>query len=133
MNFAKKALLVLVFVAAVALAGSAQEINARFRLQNPTRFGNAVLPAGTYQLLSVSHGSMVVTLTPVGASGESILLVPRLKAYNTRCDETSLHTVLEGGQWTASSICLSESSTTLSFGSVPKSAPVTTAALAGSK
>ena len=133
MNFAKKSLLVLVFVAAAALAGSAQEINARFKLQNPTRFGNTVLPAGTYKFLSVSPSSAVVMATPESGVGEGVLLVSRVKEYNTPCAETSLHAVREGGQWTATSICLAESSTTLTFGDSPINAPVTTAALAGSK
>ena len=129
----KKTLLVMLFVAAVALAGSAQEINARFKLQNPTRFGNTIVPAGTYKFLSVSQGSGVVVVTPESGVGERVLLVSRLKEYNTPCAETSLHATRRGGQWTATSICVAESSTTLTFGDSPNTAPITTAALAGSK
>ena len=127
----KKTLLVLLFVAAAALAASAQDINARFKLQSPTRFGSTVLPAGTYRFLTVSQGSAVVTVSPADGGGESILLVLRVREYNTPCAQTSLHTAREGGQWTATSICVAESSTTLSFGESPKVAPLTTAALAG--
>jgi hypothetical protein len=131
MNFAKKSLSVLLFVAAAALAGSAQDINARFKLESPTRFGSTILPAGTYRILRVSYTQPVVTLTPLSGGVGSVMLVARVKEYNTPCARTSLYAVREDGQWTATSICLSESATTLSFGSAPKSAPVTTAALAG--
>jgi hypothetical protein len=115
MTFARKMALVLGFVATSFLASSAQEINARFTLEHPTKFDGKILPAGTYRLQTINRGKLLAVITSMSATNDGLMTVPKSFDYTSGCAKSSLRTALQSGEWTATSVCLSDSALTLYF------------------
>lgn len=133
MTFARKMTLVFGFVATSFLAGTAQEVNARFSLQHPTSFGGKVLPAGNYRLQTVNRGKLLAVITSMDGTNDGLMAVPESLDYTSGCAKSSLRTALQSGEWSATSLCLADSALTLYFGDRPKrQQPLKSAALTGS-
>lgn len=131
MTFVKKMTLTFSFVAATVLAGSAQEITAKFTLQHPTSFGSKILPAGDYRMQTLNQGTLLALITSMDSQKESVVLVPKSREYTAACTRSSLQTIAKNGQWTATSICLADTGLTLYFSEPAMKQPVSSAALAG--
>jgi hypothetical protein len=127
MTFAKKITMLLVIVASFVVAGSAQEVSARFTLAHPTSLGATVLPPGSYQLKTIDQVTLVSLITPVDGGRGAHLVIPMSRDY-TGCEKSNLRAKLENGQWKVSSVCIAESSLTLYFADQPAK-PAVAAAL----
>lgn len=133
MTFANKMTLVFGIVATSFLASSAQEVNARFTLQHPTSFDGKVLPTGNYRLQTVNRGKLLAVITSTDGSNAGLMTVPKSLDYTSACAKSSLRTSLQGGEWSATSVCFADSALTLYFDDQPKrQQSVKSAALAGS-
>jgi hypothetical protein len=130
MTFAKKMTLTFLFLATSFVAGAAQETTGRFTLAHPTSFAGTKLPAGSYRLQAINRGTLLTLITSTDGQSTALMVVPTSHDYDTPCEKSSLRMKTEGGEWSATSICLSDSAMTIYFGDRSKRAEVT-AALAG--
>ncbi len=127
MTFAKKMTITFLFLATSFVAASAQETTGRFTLPHAANFSGTVLPAGSYRLQAINRGTLLTLITSADGNGQAVMVVPTSHDYDTPCEKSSLRMKTEGGEWSATSICLADSAMTLYFSDRPKRAAVTAA------
>lgn len=135
MKFAKNLLLSFLLLAAVSLPSAAQDASGKFTVTHETRWGTAVLPAGSYSVSLRSGAAPFVIVTSDTRSALSIMAVAQY-AETAQCKSSSLELEQNAGSWDVRSLCFA-SSVAVHFSPSEKMnrAPVATpqvASLAGS-
>jgi len=87
-----------------SLASSAQELNGKFTVTHDTRWGTAVLPAGSYSV-AVRNGPLpYVLVTSSDRNAVSIMAVAQY-IETAQCKSSSLELEQRDGNWNVRSLC----------------------------
>ena len=108
MRFAKNILLSFLLLAAVSLSGVAQDANGKFTVTHETRWGKAVLPAGSYSVSLRNGAAPFVIVTSDTRSSLSIMAVARYEE-TAQCKTSSLELEQNAGSWDVRSLCFASS------------------------
>jgi len=83
---------------------SAQEPSGKFTVKHETRWGNAVLPAGSYYVAIHSGPVPYVLVTSEDRAAASIMAVARYME-SAQCQSSSLELEQTDGNWSVRSLC----------------------------
>ena len=101
-------------LAATSLVASAQEPSGKFTVKHETRWGSAILPAGTYSVAIHSGPVPYVLVTSEDRTTTSIMAVARYME-SAQCKSSSVELEQTDGNWSVRSLCF-ESSVAVYFG-----------------
>lgn len=111
----------------VSLGASAQEASGKFTVRHATRWGAAILPAGSYSV-SIHNGAVpYVLVTSDDRNTASIMAVARY-VETAQCKSSSLEMEQIGGNWNVRSLCF-ESTLAVYFAPSQKTAQTRLAAV----
>lgn len=97
-----------------SLVASAQEPGGKFTVKHQTRWGSAILPAGTYSVVIHSGPVPYVLVTSEDRTTTSIMAVARY-IESAQCKTSSVELEQTDGSWNVRSLCF-ESSVAVYFG-----------------
>jgi len=101
-------------LATTSLVASAQEPSGKFTVKHETRWGSAILPAGTYSVAIHSGPVPYVLVTSEDRTTTSIMAVARYME-SAQCKSSSVELEQTDGNWSVRSLCF-ESSVAVYFG-----------------
>jgi hypothetical protein len=101
-------------LATTSLVASAQEPSGKFTVKHETRWGSAILPAGTYSVAIHSGPVPYVLVTSEDRTTTSIMAVARY-LESAQCKSSSVELEQTDGNWSVRSLCF-ESSVAVYFG-----------------
>ena len=105
MKLARRIAYFFLLLVTTSLVASAQEPRGRFTVKHATRWGTAILPAGSYSV-SVHAGPVsYVLVTSVDRNAASIMAVAQY-VESTQCKSSSLELEQTGADWSVRSLCL---------------------------
>lgn len=88
----------------LSLGASAQEVSGKFTVKHATRWGTAILPAGSYSV-SIHNGPVpYVLVTSDDRNAASIMAVARY-VETAQCKSSSLEMEQIDGNWNVRSLC----------------------------
>ena len=103
---------------ATTLVASAQEPSGKFTVAHETRWGSAILPAGTYSVAIHTGPVPYVLVTSEDRATTSIMAVARYME-SAQCKSSSVELEQTDGNWSVRSLCF-ESSVAVYFGPLQK-------------
>jgi len=116
----------ILLLASMSLGASAQEPKGKFTIRHDSRWGTAVLPAGSYSV-SVHTGPVpYVLVTSDHRNATSIMAVARY-VESAQCASSSLELEQAEGSWNVRSLCF-QSSLAVYFGPSQKATEMKVAA-----
>lgn len=114
MKFARHIVYFFLLLVTTSLVASAQESSGKFTVKHSTRWGTAILPAGSYSV-SVHPGPVsYVLVTSEDRSAASIMAVAQY-VESAQCKSSSLELEQTGADWSVRSLCF-ESALAVYFG-----------------
>jgi hypothetical protein len=116
MKFAKQILFSALLFASVSLPAAAQNANGKFTITHESRWGTAVLPAGTYTVALRNDSVPLVIITSENRNPISIIAVAQYLDTAT-CHTSSLELEQNGASWDVRSLCFA-ASVAIHFGKV---------------
>lgn len=114
MKFAKQILFSALLFASVSLPAAAQNASGKFTITHESRWGTAVLPAGTYTVSLHNDSVPFVIITSENRNPLSIVAVAQYLETAT-CRDSSLELEQNGTNWDVRSLCFA-SSVAIHFG-----------------
>jgi hypothetical protein len=115
MKFAKKLSFSLSLAAALALSAHAQDAKVKVTLPHDAQIGDAILPAGSYNITLSMEGITVAMITPADHAGPAVFALPVSTSDYAACAASSVGLERDGGAWSIRSICFAEPQTALYF------------------
>ena len=115
MKFAKKLSLSLSLAAALAVSAQAQDAKLKVSLPHDAQIGDAVLPAGSYNITLAMEGITLAVIAPADHSGPVVFALPVSTNSYAACTESSVNLQRDGAEWSVRSICFAEPQTALYF------------------
>ncbi|HWC15435.1 MAG TPA: hypothetical protein VG498_00385 [Terriglobales bacterium] len=113
MKFVKPLVLSLLLLISASLAAAADGPSGKFTIGHDTRWGTAVLPAGTY-FVAIHSGPVPYVLVTSEKNSVSIMAVAQY-VTSAECKTSSLELEQTDGSWNVRSLCF-ESQTAVYFG-----------------
>jgi hypothetical protein len=108
MKLARHIAYLFLLLVTMSLGASAQEPNGKFTVKHDTRWGTAVLPAGSYSV-AVRNGPVpYVLVTSDDRSAVSIMAVAQY-VETAQCKSSSLELEQADGNWNVRSLCFESS------------------------
>ena len=114
-------------LATTSLVASAQEPNGKFTVKHDTRWGTAILPAGSYSVSVRSGPVPYVLVTSDDRNAVSIMAVAQY-VETAQCKSSSLELEHTDGNWNVRSLCF-ESALAVYFGPSQKARQTNIAAV----
>ena len=134
MRFAKHLVFAFLLLGAARLPAAAQDAFGKFTVSHETRWGTAMLPAGSYTVALRSGPAPLVIITSDTRSSLSVLAIAQY-VEEANCKASSLELEQNAGIWDVRSLCFA-SSVAVHFASLEKMNPAAAtpqvASLAGS-
>lgn len=110
MKLVKHIVFSLLLLATVSLPAAAQEAYGKFTLAHETRWGGAVLPAGTYTVALRSGPVPLVIVSSGDRNAGSIMAVAEY-VDTSQCKISSMELEQNAGNWDVRSLCFASSMT----------------------
>lgn len=114
MKSAKQILFSALLLASVSLPAAAQDAYGKFTITHESRWGSAVLPAGTYTVALRNDAVPFVIVTSENRNAVSIMAVAQY-LDTAKCRNSSLELEQNGAKWDVRSLCFA-SSVAIHFG-----------------
>ena len=114
MKFARHIAYFFLLLVTTSLVASAQEPSGKFTVKHATRWGAAILPAGSYSV-SVHPGPVPYVLVTSEDRGAASIMAVAQYVESAQCKTSSLELEQTGADWSVRSLCF-ESRLAVYFG-----------------